>query len=225
MRILVVEDSSGLRESLQRGFTKLGYAVDAAADGERGLALARCEPYDLLVLDIMLPKIDGLAILERLRAENKDLPVLLLTARDAIDDRVTGLRAGADDYLVKPFAFEELVARTEALLRRRLGEVRAVIEVGELAIDTAARSVQWREQPIDLTAREFALLCFLARRRGETVSRIEIEDHFYSQETFPMSNAVPAAISVLRSKLDAAGVPKLIHTRRGLGYVFEEREA
>lgn len=222
MRILIVEDSVRLARSLKLGLRKAGHAVDVTHDGESGYSYARLNPYDAIVLDLMLPKMDGIEVLRKLRQEaKKDTLVLVLTARDQVDDRVRGLREGADDYLVKPFAFEELLARIDALGRRANGSTNPVIEVGDLAIDTRARRVTQGSKVVDLTRREYALLTYLATRRGETVSRIEIEDHLYDEDTFPMSNAVPAAICTLRSRLAAAGATDLIHTRRGLGYVLE----
>jgi two-component system copper resistance phosphate regulon response regulator CusR len=227
MRILIVEDSAPLAELLRSGLRKLGHAVDAVHDGKAGLSYARLNPFDLLVLDIMLPGRDGLSVLAELRRIGKALPVLILSARDAVDDRVLGLRAGADDYLVKPFAFEELVARIEALGRR----VRVTAEgatspgalrIGDLEIDTRARQVSRAGQRLDLRRREYMLLTYLAARKGETVTPIEIEDQLYAEPELPASNVVASAICALRDKLERGGLPRLIHTRRGLGYVFDE---
>lgn len=222
MRILVVEDSEGLASTLKRGLEKLGYAADVVGDGRRGLQYAIKEPYDVIVLDLMLPELRGFDVLSALRRAGRDTPVLILSALDTLDDKVKGLRGGADDYLVKPFAFDELVARLEALVRRRAGVSDPVISVSDLRIDTAARLVTRAGETVQLKAREYALLVFLAMRQGKTVSRIEIEDHLYGEDNFPMSNAVPAAISTLRARLAGAGSGELIHTRRGLGYVLEE---
>jgi len=222
MRFLIVEDSPLLVRSLKSGLRKEGHAVDAAGDGKAGLSYARTNPYDVIILDLMLPEMDGLSVLGELRRERCATPVLILTAKDTVDDRVLGLRSGADDYLVKPFAFDELLARLEALARRRSGNLNPVIEVGDLRIDTAARSVTRAGRPIRLEAREYALLIYLASRRGEIVSRIEIEDHLYGEDNFPMSNAVPAAICKLRARLAAGGSREVIHTRRGLGYLLDE---
>ncbi|MEW6746234.1 MAG: response regulator transcription factor [Planctomycetota bacterium] len=222
MRILLVEDSKILATSLRAGLRKLGHGVDVVEDGKRGLSYARLNPYDLLVLDRRLPELDGLSLLRELRAAGIETPVLFLTAMDAVQDRVEGLRAGADDYLVKPFAFDEFVARVEALSRRRRSSGDPVVSVGALAIDTSARTVTWEGRPVDLPAREYSLLAFLASRRGETVSHIEIGDHLYDESTLPMSNAVASAISSLRAKLKEAGAGDLIRTRRGLGYVLDQ---
>ncbi len=225
MRILIIEDSERLALSLQKGLKMSGYAVDVALDGKKGLSYAQLEPYDIIVLDLMLPLLDGLSILRTLRCSGNDVPVIILTAKDSVEDRVKGLREGADDYLAKPFAFSELLARLEALTRRRSGTVNPIIEIGDLVIDTTSRTVSRSEQEIDLTAREYALLMFLASRSGKTISRIEIEDHLYGEDNFPMSNAVSSAISTLRGKLRSTGGEELIHTRRGLGYVLGERSS
>ncbi len=220
MRLLVVEDSERLQRSLQTALRRTGYVVDVAGDGEEGLWLATSNAYDVIILDVMLPKRDGLSVLAELRAKRCDVHVLLLTARDTVADRVQGLRAGADDYLVKPFDLEELLARVEALGRRAYGMKRDVIEIADLAVDTSARLVSRAGTRIDLTAREYLLLEYLARRRGEVVSRGEIESHIYDGQVDPMSNVVDSAVCSIRRKLGQAGEPALIHTRRGLGYVL-----
>lgn len=226
MRLLLVEDSARLQRSVMTALKRSGYAVDAAGDGEQGLWLAESNRYDVIILDIMLPKMDGLAILRRLREKGRQDHVLLLTARDTVADRVEGLRRGADDYLVKPFALEELLARVEALCRRAYGGKDVTLRVADVQIDTLARQVKRGNQPVDLTAREYSLLEYLARRRGEVVSRSEIEEHIYDGDVDPMSNVVDSAICVLRRKLanNEAALP-LIHTRRGQGYVLGEAEA
>ena len=225
MRLLLVEDSVRLAQSLQAGLRKLGHAVDVVHDGVRGLSYARNNPYEVLVLDVMLPGLDGLEVVRRLRADGRDTHVLLLTARDAVADRVAGLSAGADDYLVKPFAFEELAARIDALGRRTRLAGNPLIEVGDLRIDTSARTVTRAGRPIVLSRREYRLLACLARRAGQVVSRIEIEDGLYDEDTFPNSNVVAAAICTLRDKLEEHGGTRLVHTRRGLGYVLAEQTA
>jgi len=219
MRILIVEDSPRLQRTVGIALRKTGYAVDTAGDGEEGLWLAESHDYDAIVLDIMLPKRDGLSVLAELRRRGKATHVLLLTARDTVADRVQGLRAGADDYLVKPFALEELLARVEALCRRAYNTKQPCLAIADLEIDTAARAARRGGQPIDLTAREYLLLEYLARRRGETVSRPQIEEHIYDGQVDPMSNVVDSAVCSLRKKL--GGTP-LIHTRRGLGYVLDD---
>jgi DNA-binding response OmpR family regulator len=222
MRILFVEDSPRLQRSVGAALRKTGYAVDLAGDGDEGLWLALSHDYDVLVLDIMLPKRDGLSLLAELRRKGKMVHVLLLTARDTVLDRVQGLHAGADDYLVKPFALEELLARVQALGRRAYGTKQPRLTIGELEIDTIARSVERSGQVIELTAREYLLLEYLARRRGQVVTRSEIEAHIYDEQVDPMSNVVDSAICSLRKKLGTAGESALIHTRRGLGYVLGE---
>jgi DNA-binding response OmpR family regulator len=221
MRLLLVEDSDRLRESVGTGLRRAGYAVDTAADGADGLWRATSTDYDVIVLDIMLPNMDGLTVLKQLRAKGKDTHVLLLTARDSVPDRVTGLRAGADDYLVKPFAFDELLARIEALGRRQTGKKDPVIRFGDLEVDTAARAVRRGGQPISLLPREYALLEFLAGRAGTVVSRTEIEAHIYDDRVEPMSNVVDSAVCALRRKIDPPDKPSLIVTRRRVGYILE----
>lgn len=221
MRVLIVEDSEPLRSSLQLGLAREGFAVDVAADGRLGLCFAKNNPYDILILDLMLPELDGMSVLAELR-EKQDRPhVLILTARDRVEDRVRGLTAGADDYLVKPFAFEELLARIHVLVRRRYHERSVSVNVGGLVVDVAARSAVYHGIALDLTAREYALLEYLALRRGQTVRREEIEDHIYGVNKLPSSNAVDSAICILRAKLGPDG-KDLIRTRRGQGYVLDE---
>jgi two-component system copper resistance phosphate regulon response regulator CusR len=224
MRVLVVEDSEPLRESLQIGLAREGFAVDVAADGETGLGYARNNPYDVLVLDLLLPKLDGLGVLAGLRAKPDRPHVLILTARDRVEDRVHGLNQGADDYLVKPFAFDELLARIHALIRRRYAEHAPRLEVGGLVLDAVARTATHLGKPLDLTTREYALLEYLALRRGQLVDREEIEDHIYGVHKLPASNAVDSTICLLRAKLGPGG-KELIRTLRGRGYVLEERGA
>jgi DNA-binding response OmpR family regulator len=223
MRVLIVEDSDALRDALRAGLAREGFAVDVAADGKLGLSRARNNPYDVLVLDLMLPVLDGLGVLAGLRGKLDRPHVLVLTARDRIQDRVLGLNAGADDYLVKPFAFEEFLARVRALVRRRYEERSPVVEVGGLELDVAARRATLGGGVLDLTAREYSLLEYLVLRRGHTVMREEIEDHIYGVNRLPASNAVDSAICLLRSKLGPEG-KDLIRTRRGQGYVLEGPE-
>lgn len=226
MRILLVEDSPRLQRSVSTALRRSGYAVDTASDGDEGLWLAESHDYDAIVLDLMLPKRDGLGVLQALRAQGKSTHVLLLTARDTVPDRVAGLAAGADDYLVKPFALEELLARVQALCRRAYGTKQPVLVVADLEIATAARSVRRGGQPVELTAREYQLLEYLARRRGEVVPRTDIEAHIYDGQVDPMSNVVDSAICSLRKKLAvSAHSPALVHTRRGQGYMLDELSA
>ena len=204
---------------------KAGYAVDVAGDGEEGIWRAQSEEYDVIVLDLMLPKLDGLTILERLRKQGKETPVLILTAKDTVEDRVRGLQYGADDYLVKPFAFDELLARIQALVRRSHGPKNPKIKIGHVEIDTSARQVTVAGRPIALAPREYALLDYLARRVGVVVSRTEIERHIYDDDAEPMSNVIDSAVCALRRKIDLPGQRSLIQTRRRVGYVLLTGEA
>lgn len=221
MRLLLVEDSLRLQRSVATALRRSGYAVDLAGDGEEALWLTESNRYDLVLLDRMLPKLDGLEVLRRLRAAGRDTHVLLLTARDSVADRVEGLGAGADDYLVKPFALEELLARVQALCRRAYGTKSPVLAVADLEIDTLARTARRAGRPVELTSREYQLLEYLARRAGQVVSRSEIEEHIYDGQVDPMSNVVDSAICVVRKKIAAANDVPLIHTRRGQGYVLD----
>jgi DNA-binding response OmpR family regulator len=225
MRVLLIEDSPRLQASVGRGLRKAGYAVDVAGDGKQGLWLAESNEYDSVILDLMLPGLDGLSLLRRLRQRENNVPVLILTARDTVDDRVRGLQQGADDYLIKPFALEELLARVHTLCRRRYGRKNVPLIIGDLKIDTVARTVTRAGQALDLAPREFSLLEYLALRRGEVVSRSDIEAHLYGESAELMSNAVDSAISSLRRKLGATEAAPLIHTRRGMGYVLEVKPA
>jgi two-component system OmpR family response regulator len=222
MHLLLVEDSRRLQESLSTGLQRCGYAVDIAGDGEAGLRFARHNEYDVIILDLMLPKIDGLTVLRRLREEGIETHVLILTAKDTVVDRVHGLRGGADDYLIKPFSFDELLARIEALIRRSYHAKSPVITIGPLTIDTTARTVTRGGEEIRLSKREYALLEYLAYRKGQIVDRRQIEDHLYGERNFPMSNAVDRVVCALRKKIESPGDRKLLKTRRGLGYILEE---
>ncbi len=224
MRLLIVEDSPQLQRSLREGLQRGGYAVDVAATGSDGLRVASQLAYDAIVLDILLPGMSGLNVLKELRARRNYVPVLLLTARDTVADRIVGLRAGADDYLTKPFAFEELVARIEALIRRAANQIDPVIRRGPLHIDTAAKQVFIAGEPISLTAREYALLHYLAINRGKVLSRSQIEEHIYDSEAELMSNVVDSTIYSLRKKIDRPGHPGIIDTRRGQGYIVPAEE-
>jgi DNA-binding response OmpR family regulator len=222
MRVLLVEDSRRLRQAVGTGLRKAGCAVDLAGDGDEGLWYAESNDYDVIVLDLMLPGTDGLTVLQRLRDGGKNTHVLILTAKDTVEDRVHGLQAGADDYLVKPFAFEELLARVQALARRAHGVKTSQIVLGDLVVNLTARTARRADRLIDLRPREYALLEFLALRRGEVVSRTEIEQHIYDDRAEPVSNVVDAAVYALRKKIDLPGRPSLIQTRRGRGYIIEE---
>lgn len=221
MKVLLVEDSARLQMSLGRALRKAGYVVDVSGDGEDGLWRAETTDYDAVVLDIQLPKLDGLSLLQKLRQKGRNTHVLLLTAKDAVEDRVLGLQRGADDYLVKPFALEELLARVEALCRRAYANKQPHLIIADLEIDTAAKEVFRAGQPVKLMPREYLLLEYLARRSGQVVSRPEIEAHIYSEEVDLMSNVVESAVSSLRRKISAPNPAPLIHTRHGLGYVLK----
>lgn len=220
MRLLVVEDYAPLRKALTKGLREAGFAVDVASDGEEGLWHARSSEHDLVILDLMLPKVDGLTVLKRLRQAGSQTHILILTAKDAVEDRVNGLNLGADDYVVKPFAFEELLARVQALIRRRYDAKSPLIRVEDLEIDTAARTVRRAGDQIELTAREYALLEFLALRAGQIVTRTDIWEHIYDFRSSAQSNVVDVYIGYLRRKIERPNRPKLIHTHRGHGYML-----
>ena len=220
MKVLVIEDYPPIRKSVSQGLAEAGFLVTATGDGEEGLWHARSEDFDVIVLDLMVPKVDGLTILQRLRAKDSPVSVLILTARDTVEDRVRGLDLGADDYLVKPFQFAELLARVRALARRRYEARSPVLRIEDLEIDTRARTVRRAGQAIDLTAREYALLELLALRAGRVVGRSEISEHIYEFDGQADSNVIDVYIGYLRRKLQRPGRPPLIRTRRGFGYVL-----
>jgi DNA-binding response OmpR family regulator len=221
MRLLLAEDSERLRQTLATAFRRSGYVLDETGNGTDALWMAKEGSYDAIILDIMLPGMDGLAVLDDLRRSGVATPVLLLTARESVADRVLGLQTGADDYLPKPFALEELLARVQVLCRRNYGKRSSTLVVGDLTLDTNARTARRAEIPLDLTAREYALLEYLALRSGEVVSRTEIEAHIYDELVSPLSNVVDSAICTLRGKLAvSADSAPLIHTRRGQGYLL-----
>jgi two-component system copper resistance phosphate regulon response regulator CusR len=223
MRLLVVEDEPKTREYLRKGLGESGFTVDVATNGIDGLHLATQENYDLIILDVMLPRVDGWAVIKQLR-DKKSTPVLFLTARDHVEDRVKGLELGGDDYLVKPFAFVELLARIRTLLRR--GPAREVekISIGDLEIDVVRRRVKRAGQRVDLTPREFSLLQLLANRQGEVLSRTQIASYVWDMNFDSDTNVVEVAIRRLRAKIDDDHALKLIHTIRGMGYVLEVGE-
>ena len=220
MKILLIEDYEPIRKSVAQGLGEAGFAVDATGDGEEGLWYARSGGYDVILLDLMLPKVDGLTILRRLREQKDPAHVLIITAKDGLDDRVRGLDLGADDYLVKPFAFKELLARVRALVRRKYEAKSPAIHVADLEIDTTARTVRRGGRPVELTAREYAILEFLALRAGQVVSRTQIWDHIYDFQAEAGSNVIDVTIGHLRRRLERGRRPRLIHTRRGFGYVL-----
>ena len=221
MKLLLVEDSARLRATLEQGLRKAGYAVDTAKDGREGLWLATENEYDVIVLDLMLPEIDGLTVLRKLREQGKSTHVLILSAKDLVEDRIQGLRHGADDYLVKPFSFDELCARIEALVRRSYRAKNPVIHIGPLEINTAARRVAYAGREVKLTPREYSLLEILALRAGEVVSRGELWERLYEFDSEAASNVVDVLVYSLRKKLDPDDPQSLIKTRRGQGYLIE----
>jgi two-component system OmpR family response regulator len=216
MRLLVVEDEPDLLAVLAKALREEGYAVDEAADGEAGLYKATAWEYDAVVLDVMLPKLDGWGVVRKLRS-TKATPVLMLTARDALPDRVKGLDAGADDYLVKPFELSELLARVRALVRRGAGKATAELAAGRVRIDTRTRTVFRGGAEVPLTAREYAILEYLALRRGELVTKADLYDHIFDETDDTASNLIEVHVSHLRKKLGA----DVIQTRRGMGYVLD----
>ena len=220
MKVLVVEDFDLLRDSICQGLREAGFAVDAASDGQTALWQATSSHYDVLILDLMLPKLDGLSVLRQLRAKGVAAHVLILTAKDTTPDRVTGLNTGADDYLVKPFDFAELLARVRALVRRKYHAKNPILSVQDMQIDTTTRTVRRAAATIDLTPREYALLEFLALRQGQVVTRTDIWEHVYEFNADATSNVVDVFIGHLRRKLELPGLPRLLHTRRGHGYVL-----
>jgi DNA-binding response OmpR family regulator len=221
MKVLVIEDSERLQRSLLHGLKSSGFAVDVVGDGEEGLAYAKHGTYDVIVLDLMLPKMDGLTVLRKLRAAGSDTHVLILSAKDQVGERVEGLQIGADDYLTKPFAFEELVARIRALIRRKYDAKEPMHRVGPLRIDTARRMVVRGDEPIALTPQEYAVLEYLVTRRGHVVSKSDLLDHLYAGDGSASENAVEVLVHQLRKKVQEPSAPEVIQTRRGYGYLVE----
>ncbi len=224
MRILVVEDSERMGRTLKRGLTEEGYAVEVVADGRDALGRATGGAYDLILLDVNLPGMDGFSFARRLRQERSDVPVLMVTARDAVEDRVTGLDAGADDYLLKPFRFEELLARIRALLRRPGARREPVLAFGDLRLDPAKGQAFRGERALALSAREFALLRFFLHHAGEVLSRGRIYDAVWSVDYDGGSNVLEVYVNYLRNKLEAEGEPRVLHTVRGRGYTLDRPE-
>lgn len=224
MRILIVEDQVKTGDYLRQGLTESGFVVDVARNGLDGQHLALTGEYDVIVLDVMLPGVDGWQVLGEMRRQGKRTPVLFLTARDKIEDRVKGLELGADDYLVKPFAFSELLARVRALIRRGAAHEPEILRAADLEVDLLRRRVTRAGKRIALTAKEFALLVLLMRRRGEVLSRTLIAEQVWDMNFESDTNVVEVAVRRLRAKVDDPFEHKLIHTIRGMGYVLEERE-
>ncbi len=221
MRLLVVEDEKKVASFIKQGLEEEGYAVDVALDGEKGLEMALDRVHDLIILDISLPKRDGLQVLKKLRQQRVNIPVLLLTVRATIEDKILGLDAGADDYLTKPFAFQELVARVRALLRRRAEAEPALLQVADLILDPARRVVSRSGEKIELTAKEFALLEYFMRNPGRVLTRTLMIEHVWNYDFDTMTNIIDVYVAYLRKKIDSGREPKLIHTVRGVGYVLK----
>lgn len=222
MRLLLIEDDLKIASFISKGLKEAGFAVDHAADGVEGLHLAVSEPYDVAIIDLMLPKLEGLTIIERLRQQEINTPVLILSAKRSVDDRVKGLQMGGDDYLTKPFSFSELLARVQALLRRasRTSEPTSLC-LGDLSMNLLTREVRRGDQKIDLQPREFALLEYLMRSEGRVVSRAMILEHVWGYDFDPQTDVVDVLVCRLRSKIDRDFDQKLIHTLRGVGYVLK----
>jgi len=221
MRLLVVEDEKKVAGFIKKGLEEEGYAVDLACDGETGLAMGLDGVHDLIILDIHLPKMDGLRVLQELRRKKLTTPVLLLTVRAAIEDKVLGLDTGADDYLTKPFAFQELLARVRALLRRGAATGSPILQVADLTMDPATRSVSRGGEKIELTAKEFALLDYFMRHPGRVLTRTMITEHVWDYDFDPMTNVIDVYVNYLRKKIDSGRDRKLLHTVRGAGYVMK----
>jgi heavy metal response regulator len=222
MRILLVEDDIRIVNFIAKGLRENAYAIDTAADGEAALFQASVNEYDLIILDVMLPRKNGLEVCRELREKNIKTPILMLTARDAVEDRIKGLDSGADDYLIKPFAFDELLARLRALLRRSETIRPPKIVVGDLEIDTVAQRAKRSGREIYLTTKEYALLEYLARERGRVVGRGEIAEHVWDENFDAFSNLIEVYVKRLRAKIDDGFAVQLIHTRRGAGYILDE---
>ncbi|MCO6509618.1 MAG: response regulator transcription factor [Aridibacter famidurans] len=224
MRILLVEDDERIARFITKGLKENSYAVDHVPDGESALFRADVSDYDLVILDLMIPGKDGFEVCGELRAEGKDVPVLMLTARDALEDRISGLDIGADDYLTKPFEFEELLARIRALLRRPRGEMHlTTIEIGDLSVDTRSKTAFAKGDPLDLTTKEFALLEYFARNTDRVIGREEISEHVWNEKFDPFSNLIEVYVNRLRQKLRPGVERPVLGTKRGAGYILSTR--
>ena len=220
MRILIVEDEKKVAGFIKKGLEEETYAVDVANDGEEGFHLADMNQYDLIILDLMLPKMDGLEVLTRLRDKKVSTPILLLTAKDAVDDKVTGLNKGADDYLTKPFAFSELLARIRSLLRRGQAETQTELKVGDLVLDMVSHKVSRNGEEIELTGKEYSLLEYFMRNEGKVLTRTMIAEHVWDYNFDTFTNVIDVYVNHLRKKIDKKYPAKLLHTLRGVGYVM-----
>lgn len=225
MRILLIEDEKRLSDAIKNGFEENGFAVDQAFNGEEGLFLAQSETYDVIILDIMLPKLDGITVCKQLRNKKIAIPILMLTAKSQVEDRVAGLNVGADDYLTKPFEFVELKARVNALLRRNYRQPETIISIDNLEIDPAKRIVKRGGKVITLTPKEFSILEFLARHKNKPVTRTQITEHTWDYNFDSLSNVVDVFIATLRKKIDGEQKKKLIQTVHGVGYVISEKNS
>jgi len=221
MRLLVAEDEARIARFIQRGLEEEHHAVDVASDGDAAVYLAETNEYDMILLDILLPRKNGLAVCRELRARNVTTPILMLTAKDSVEDKVAGLNTGADDYLTKPFAFDELVARINALVRRRSLDRTPLLTVGDLTLDPLTHEVRRADRPIELTNKEYALLAFLMRRPGQVLTRTQIAEQIWDMDFDNESNVIDVYIRYLRKKIDADGARPLIHTVRGAGYTMK----
>lgn len=222
MRILIIEDEKKVAGFIKKGLEEETYAVDAVYDGEEGLYLARENVYDLIILDIMLPKVDGLEVLARLRKDKIETSIILLTAKDSVEDRVKGLNQGADDYLTKPFAFSELLARTRVLLRRGKAEVQTVLQIADLTLDLLSHKVSRNAEEIELTGKEYSLLEYFMRNQEKVLTRTMIAEHVWDYNFDTFTNVIDVYINHLRKKIDKNHPKKLLHTLRGVGYVMKE---
>ncbi len=220
MRLLLVEDDSRIARFIAKGLREQSYAIDVVASGEEALYQAAINAYDLLILDVMIPAPDGFAVCRELRKAGQRVPILMLTARDAVEDRIAGLDSGADDYLPKPFEFRELLARLRALLRRTAQSRSPELVVADLVVDTVGQNVSRGGRAIPLTAKEYALVEFLARNTGRVVGRAEIAEHVWDEQFDPFSNLIEVYVNRLRKKIDGGSATPLLHTRRGAGYVL-----
>ena len=221
MRILIVEDEKKVAAFIKKGLEEETYAVDIASDGEEGLHLGEQNPYDLIILDLMLPKINGLDILSRLRAKKIETPILLLTAKDSVDDKVEGLNQGADDYLTKPFAFSELLARIRVLLRRGKNETKTTLEIADLTLDLVSHKVNRGNEEIELTGKEYSLLEYFMRNQEKVLTRTMIAEHVWDYNFDTFTNVIDVYVNHLRKKIDKNFPAKLLHTLRGVGYVMK----
>ena len=222
MRILVIEDEKKIADFIKRGLKEEGYAIDVAYDGQEGHFLAKTNEYDLILLDLMLPKLDGITLCKKLKAEGTPSPIIMLTAKSSVKDKVAGLDAGADDYLTKPFAFEELLARIRAVLRNKEATKATKLQAADLALDLVTHKVTRAGREIELTAKEYALLEYFMRNAGSIITRTMISEHVWNVDFDTFTNVIDVYVNYLRNKIDAGRGKKLIHTVRGRGYLLKE---